>query len=61
MSDAANLDLSANSTALYQNLVALNFRQVMGSLEFTTSTLANGTLAGTSDLRVFMKDVGNSL
>ena len=62
MSDAANLSaLSANTSSLYQNLVGLNLRQTMGGLEFTTSVLANGTLAGTSDLRVFMKDVGNSL
>jgi hypothetical protein len=60
MSGAANLGLSSNSTGLYQNLVALNLRQTMGALEFTTSTLPNGALAGASDLRVFMKDVGHS-
>jgi NAD/NADP transhydrogenase beta subunit len=60
MSDAANLRLTSNSSSPYQNLVALNLRQTMGALEFTTSVLANGTLAGTSDVRVFMKDVGNS-
>jgi len=60
MSDAANLTLSSNSSSLYQNLVALNLRQTMGALEFTTSVLPNGTLAGTSDVRVFIKDIGNS-
>jgi hypothetical protein len=62
MSDTATLSaLSSNTLSLYQNLVALNLRQTMGGLEFTTSVLANGTLAGAGDLRVFMKDVGNSL
>jgi hypothetical protein len=60
MSDAANLSLSSDSILPYQNLVALNLRQTMGALEFTMSKLANGTLAGASDLRVFMNDVGTS-
>jgi hypothetical protein len=42
------------------DLVALNLRQTIGSLELTTSTLSNGQLAGMDDLKVFMKDVGNS-
>ncbi|KAF8518821.1 hypothetical protein BU17DRAFT_66217 [Hysterangium stoloniferum] len=42
------------------DLVTLNLRQTIGSLELTTSSQSNGQLSGMEDLRVFMKDVGNS-
>jgi hypothetical protein len=60
MSDASKLSLSANASVAYRDLLALNLRQTMGSLELTTSRWSSGEWAGMSDLRVFMKDVGNS-
>ena len=60
MSDASKLSLSANASVAYKDLLALNLRQTMGSLELTTSRWSSGKWAGMSDLRVFMKDVGNS-
>lgn len=60
MSDASKLSLSANASVAYRDLLALNLRQTMGSLELTTSRWSSGKWAGMSDLRVFMKDVGNS-
>ena len=61
MSDVANLSLSANIvSAAYRDLLALNLRQTLGAIELTTSKLSNGSWAGMDDLRVFMKDIGNS-
>ena len=60
MSDVANLSLPANISAAYRDLLALNLRQTLGAIELTTSKLSNGKWAGISDMRAFMKDVGNS-
>ena len=60
MSDVANLSLSANISAAYKDLLALNLRQTLGAIELTTSKLSDGRWAGMSDMRAFMKDMGNS-
>src|SRR6266511_4029774 len=60
MSDVAKISLSAKISATYKDLLALNLRQTLGAIELTTSKLSNGSWAGMDDLRVFMKDIGNS-
>jgi len=59
MSDVANLSLSANISAAYRDLLALNLRQTLGAIKLTISKLPNGKWAEIGDVRAFMKDVGN--
>ncbi|KAK7052731.1 hypothetical protein R3P38DRAFT_2763069 [Favolaschia claudopus] len=52
-------DASAVS-AQYADLVSLATRQAMAGIEITLSTLNNGSSFNLSDVKAFMKDVGNS-
>jgi len=61
LNDDNDNDLNDNDASVaYRDLLVLNLRQTMDSLELTTSRWSSGKWAGMSDLRVFMKDVGNS-
>ena len=57
---AAKFGLSFSVETKLTDLVILNLRQTIGSLELTTSRLSNGRLGGMDDLRIFMKDMGSS-
>lgn len=58
---STSFSLSPLTSVNITDMIALSLRQTIGSLEFTTSRLSNGQLAGVDDLRVFIKDVGSSL
>ena len=57
--DARILGVASNTSDTYSNFVSLATRQAMGGTELTIAKGSDGNW-NTSDVKMFMKDVGNS-